>query len=266
VEEKEFLKRRLCELAERASGDGYKTHSYFLSADEQALLLELAGEKKANLQASKVGEATYFAYGGGSEVERKVLFFLPEFLSKEDELANEENGETLACLHIEGKKAAYAEELDHRDYLGALMSLGYEREQFGDILVAGKEAYVFCFKAIAAEVAKNLLSVRHTYVKTTILLPKDCPIQPHYEEKRINVASLRLDGIIAEIYGLSREDGKALVEAGDVILDGLEKSNAAYLLKGGERISVKGHGKFLFVGEETLSRKGRLFVLVKIYR
>lgn len=266
MEKSELLKRRFCELAERASGDGYKTHTYFLSVDELALLEELAHEKKANLQTSKIGEATYFAYGGNAEAERKVLFFLPDFLSAEDEEQNEENGETFSCLHIEGKKAAYAENLDHRDYLGALMSLGFEREQFGDILVAGKEAYVFCFKAIAPEVAKSLLSVRHTYVKTTILLPKDCPIQPHYEEKRINVASLRLDGVVAEVYALSREDGKSLVENGDVIVDGLVKNNSAFLLKGGERISVKGQGKFLFVGEETLSRKGRLFARVKIYR
>jgi len=137
MEKSELLKRRFCELAERASGDGYKTHTYFLRVDELALLEELAHEKKANPQTSKIGEATYFAYGGNAEAERKVLFFLPDFLSAEDEQQSEENGETFSCLHIEGKKAAYAENLDHRDYLGALMSLGYEREQFGDILVAG---------------------------------------------------------------------------------------------------------------------------------
>ena len=39
----------------------------------------------------------------------------------------------------------FAEELSHRDYLGALMNLGIERHLIGDILIDGSYAYNFLY-------------------------------------------------------------------------------------------------------------------------
>lgn len=261
MEPTDFLKKRAVELAFRAAERGMVTHTDFLSEAEQALLMEGQG-KSADPRFSG---SHYFFYGGGLETERKVLFFVPDFVAIEEAKATEEAGETIACLHVMGKNAAYAETLGHRDYLGALMNLGFKREQFGDILVAGKEAYVFCFASIAEETMKNLLSVRHTYVKIARLTPKECPLTPTFEEKSINVASPRLDAVVAEAYHLSREGGRSLVEGGGVIVNDEELSNPSHFLAGGEVIAVSGHGKFVFLGEEKLSRSGRKFYQIKIY-
>jgi RNA-binding protein YlmH len=115
-------------------------------------------------------------------------------------------------------------------------------------------------------VVKNLLSVRHTYVKCTLLAPKDCPFHAQKETKLINVASSRLDAVIAEVFSLSREDAQRLIEGGAVLVDTGVNENKADLLKGGELIAVRGEGKFRYLGEEKTSRKGRLFVQVEIYR
>lgn len=265
MDDHELLKRRFLELASRAVDRGYPTHTAFVPLAEQNILDELAHEGRADLLNHKIAEAPFFVYGGGEEAESKVFFFLPEFLDPESEIENEKDGATIACLHIEGKKAAFAEELSHRDYLGALMSLGYEREQFGDILVKGKEAYVFLFKAIASEVAKDLISVRHTAVKCTLLSPKDCPFSLAKEEKRINVSSPRIDAIIAEVFSLSRLEAQRLVESGSVLVGAKVAENNAALLKGGELVAVRGEGKFLYEGEEKISRKGRLFAKILLY-
>jgi RNA-binding protein YlmH len=266
MDERELVKRRIEELAERAATQCYPTHTNFLSEEEVGLLKELEGEKRASIVFHKVGEATYFLYGGAPNAERQVIFFLPDYLDRDDEQAKEETGETLVALHIEGKKAQYAEELNHRDYLGALMSLGYERDQFGDIIVQGKEAYVFLFKSIAEEVKKNLLSVRHTYVKTTIIPPNECPFAAKKEEKEINVASPRLDSVIAEIYSLSRLDAQHLIEGGQVYIEGLEKDDTSYFLKEGDKVGVRGYGKFEYLGITNVSRKGRQFVKISLYK
>lgn len=265
MDDHELLKRRFLELASRASERGYPTHTAFVPLSEQSIVDELAREGRADLLNHKLASATFFAYGGGEEAESKVYFFLPEFLDRENEIENEKEGATIVCLHIEGKKAAYAEELSHRDYLGALMNLGYEREQFGDILVQGKEAYVFLFKTIATEVEKSLISVRHTAVKCTLLAPKDCPFTISKEERRINVSSPRLDAIIAEVFSLSRLEAQRLVESGAVLVDASVIENNAAFLKGGELIAVRGKGKFFYEGEEKTSRKGRLFVKILLY-
>ena len=265
MDEHELLKRRILELAERASSRGYPTHTAFIPLSEQSVLKELENEKRASLNANRIGEAQFLLYGGNEENESKVLFLYPDYCDLSEEKEKEENGETIMVLHIEGKKAEYAQELSHRDYLGALMNLGYEREQFGDILVEGKEAYVFLFKSIAEEVAKSLLSVSHTYVKNSLILPKDCPFHPVKEEKSINVSSPRLDCVLAEVYSLSREEAQRIIEKGDVLLGIAPNENVSYLLKGGELIATRGKGKFVYLGEEKTSRKGRLFVKVVVY-
>lgn len=266
MEEHDLLKRRILELSERASTRGYPTHTAFIPLSEQIVLKELENEKRASIAAQTIGDAQFLLFGGNDDSESQVLFFYPDYCDLEEEKAKEENGETIVVLHIEGKKAEYAQELSHRDYLGALMSLGYEREEFGDILVEGKEAYVFLFKAIAEEVTKNLLSVSHTYVKTSVLAPKDCPFHPKKEEKLVNVSSPRLDAVLAEVFSLSREEAQRIIEKGDVLVGIAPNENVSYLLKGKEVIAVRGKGKFVYLGEEKTSRKGRLFVKVALYR
>lgn len=265
METRDFLKKRILELAERAGVQGIKTHTMFLGEDAQSLLDELVGEKRACLATNTIGDAHFFFFGGNEEAERKMLFFLPDYLDIEEEKKREEDGENIACLHVAGKKVEFAEELSHRDVLGALMSLGYEREQFGDILVAGKEAYVFLASAIAPEVFKNLLSIRHTVLKNTLIAPRECPWHRETKEILVNVMSPRLDAVVGEVCSFSREQAQSHIEKGEVLLDGVALLNSSHLLKGGERIAVRGWGKFLYLGEEKLSRKGRLFVKVKVF-
>ena len=59
----------------------------------------------------------------------------------------------------------FAEELGHRDYLGAVMNLGMERDVIGDILIRDKSAYMFCMDNIAGYIQANLEKIRHTSVK-----------------------------------------------------------------------------------------------------
>lgn len=265
MDEHELLKRRILELAERSLERGYPTHTAFIPLSEQNVLKELEAEGRANLQDSRVASAHFFAYGGVAESESKVYFFLPDFLDKENELEMEKAGATILCLHIEGKKAAFAEELSHRDYLGSLMNLGYERDQFGDILVQEKEAYVYLFKNIAEDVVKSLIRIRQTSVKCSLLAPQDCPFSIQKEEKTINIASPRLDAVIAEVFALSRLEAQRLVESGAVRLGAKVVENNAVFLRGGELLSVRGKGKFLYEGEEKTSRKGRLFAKILLY-
>lgn len=266
MDENELIKRRIKELAGRASRDGYSTHTVFLSLAEQGLLRDLAGERIVDRNENKIGDVSFFLFGGYEEAERKVIFFLPFYQGVEEELEKEKEGRTLICLHCRAKDSRYAEELTHRDYLGALMSLGYERDQFGDILVDKADAYVFLFQAIGEEVQKNLSQVKHTFLHSELIAPKDCPLRPHFEEILINVASPRLDAVLGEVYHLSRQQGKDLVEGKGVLIDGALCVEGSRLLKGGETLSVKGFGKCRYLGEEKISRKGRIFAKVNCYR
>ena len=266
MDPKELLKRRFLELAEQATSKSYLTHTPFLSLEEQGYLQDLAYEKKADLPSHKIGGAHYFRYGGYEDAERQVLFFYPEIYEEASLLAEEEDGADIVVLHIAPKKAEFASPLTHRDYLGALMALGYKREMIGDIVVVGKEAYAFTFKSIAEELSKNLIEVGPNVVRTSILAPKAVAVKPSFEEVLINVASTRIDAIIGEVFHLSRDAAKSEIEKGNLLLNGVAKDSASYLCLGGELVVLKGYGKFVYLGEVGTSRKGRVLAKIKRYR
>ena len=62
----------------------------------------------------------------------------------------------------------FAEALSHRDFLGALMNLGIERDVLGDIIVRDSVGYVFCEDAMAAYLADNITQERHTVMPTEV--------------------------------------------------------------------------------------------------
>ena len=61
----------------------------------------------------------------------------------------------ISCVVIRPSAPKFAEELTHRDFLGALMNLGIERDVLGDIIVRGAVGYVFCEDAMADYLEKK---------------------------------------------------------------------------------------------------------------
>jgi RNA-binding protein YlmH len=64
---------------------------------------------------------------------------------------------------------------------------------------------------------------------------------------------------------LSREEAQRLIKGGLVFTDGAEVSSASRVLKEGEIISVRHHGRFRFAGENGQTKKDRLSVRIQKY-
>ena len=106
-------------------------------------------------------ELSYVPYqlgGGYQDAERVMLRFGGE------ELMGYEEEFPISCLKVSPVSAKFADVLTHRDYLGALMNLGIERDRLGDILIAGNEAFIFCTSSMADFITENLVKVKHTSV------------------------------------------------------------------------------------------------------
>ena len=119
------IKKRLLELAERSYSHSVYTFTSFLGLSEQQVYYEISGQ---------LSYAGCGMDGGSPLCERKMIRF-----------GNEENlGYTapypIVCLRIEPLNLKFAENLTHRDFLGAIMNLGIERDTVGDIFVQDKEA------------------------------------------------------------------------------------------------------------------------------
>lgn len=255
-----LLISRFQELSARAYSREQLTHSDFLTLDEQSLFLNLVGPKGG----TRINGASFFLVGSDKDWERKFVLFSPDPLAKEE--LSYELDSLLSCLRIAPKTMKFAEELGHRDFLGALMSLGFERKEFGDLVVKDNVAYLIAFRKIVPQVAEELQEVRHTGVIVEEIPLAEAPVAVSYEEKVISVSRSRLDAVLKEVYGLSREDGKKIVEEGFVYVDGRLVLQPSVLLNVGERVSCRGHGKFLYDEEVGESRKGRILVRIKIYK
>lgn len=171
----------------------------------------------------------------------------------------------VTILKISPLSEKFAESLTHRDYLGALMNLGIERDRTGDILVVGKTAWCFVLDQIADFIISHLDRVRHTSVKveTCDTLPEEAG--PRLTEKDLVVSSARADAVTARVWNLSREKAQQLFREEKVAADGMPFTENARDLKPGTIISVRGYGKFVFLEAGPRTRKDRLRIRVGIY-
>lgn len=257
----DHLAGRIRDLSERCGERDYLTHTDFLSASELARCGEI-------LRGGAAGSVHWMMYGGFAEAERRLIVFLPSYMTAEElEAENAVSGEILCCVRIRPLNARFSDHPGHRDYLGALMNIGVERDQLGDILVDGEkdEAFVYTFPHIADLICGELASVRHTTVTCEKLPPSECTLRPKFREVTGSAASLRLDALICQVYHMSRTRAKELIDAGLVSIGGEEASGAGRDLKEGERVSVRGYGKFIFDGVSGQTRKERLYVKIRVF-
>ena len=161
------------------------------------------------------------------------------------------------------KSAKFAEELTHRDYLGAILSLGIERSLIGDILVRDRQAWFFCLSSVADMLMFSLVQVRRTSVAAEIAAADIPELQPRYAQMRVNVASERLDAVVAAFSGLSRGQADKLFAAEKVFVNGRTTADRSFRLKEGDLLSVRGIGKAVYDGIEYETRKKRLMVQLR---
>ena len=86
-----------------------------------------------------------------------------------------------------------------------------------------------------------------------------------YEELSVNIASERVDAVIAAVYRAARQKAADAVNAERVYINGQTVSSAGKTLKAGDRVSVRGAGKFIYDGISGTSKKGRLFADIRKY-
>lgn len=246
----EYLIAHLNDLKESSLKNDYFVFSNFLSLQEQAYLKR----KEPHLLVDGV-------LFPNDEKERKILCFNSSYASIEESI---DLLKPIALLKIYPKNQKFAETISHRDVLGALLSLGIKREMIGDIYVDSKTAYAYVISSIIEEIKTNLASIKRNQIKIEILNSLDCPIKTEYIEKTISVSSNRIDSIISEVFSMSREVAKKHIEAGDVYSNEHDSIKNDISLMENEIISVRGYGRFCYIGEIGTSKKGKLRIKIKM--
>lgn len=167
----------------------------------------------------------------------------------------------IGIIKIENKSKF--EQLEHKDYLGAIMSLDVKREKIGDLVVKDNCCYM--------PVTNNLIP----YIITNLNKIKNCPCDickidandfvlpaPEFKEIYIIVSSMRIDCILAGISDKSRAKSLEYLKSGKILINYLTESRKDRLLLVGDIITIRGIGKFKIVDILSKTQKGRLKLLV----
>ena len=234
-----LLKKRLLELYERAESYGCAFYTDFLSLAEQSILEEL-----------RLGSVLE---GGYPLAERKIARF------------GESYGEDfpIVFVKIEPLQDKFADKLSHRDFLGSILGLGIKRSVLGDIIVRENRAHLVCLDTIADFIISELNKVKHTNVrcvKEDALPESSCELPP---VTSVVVPSERVDAIVAEVFNISRSESRRYFEKELVFINSRVVRKAEKTPEPNDIVSVRGLGRFIYVGIDRTTAKGRLRVSVR---
>ena len=253
LKEEQLLQRRFKDLAYMADSRDIVLYTEFLNLHEQDLLLRMKNE---------LPRIKYFSSGGFDGAERKILCFCGnQMIEDEAELDF-----PISCIHIFPINQRFSDKLSHRDVLGAVLNLGIDRSKIGDIILAKNEAYLFCNANIKSFISDELTRIKHTVVRTLPIDKQDFEYKPNLKELTGTVSSVRLDSILSIAFKGSRSKLSSLIAAGKVYVNSRSVLSNSYLIKDNDIISVRGYGKFIYVGIINQTKKGGFSVKILVYQ
>lgn len=239
--DEKILISHILDLAERCEKAGVVMYSPFLNPREVSLAT-----------ARCKGNFIIKSFGGYSDAERKIIAFCPD--------SDDDVYYPIVAVKITAKDGSV---FSHRDYLGAVLSLGIKREKIGDIVVENDCAIVFCDRTVAEFICLNLDKVASGGVVCAICELEDIKVERKFEEQGASVASLRLDCVLSAAIGKSREVSCDLISRGLVQVNyDIAKSTSARI-KSGDVISARGYGKMIVDTDCSTTRKGRIKINIR---
>lgn len=137
----------------------------------------------------------------------------------------------------------------HQDILGSMYSLNIAPELFGDILIINNHYYIYILPIIRNYFETNFLKVKNSNVileEISIEILKD--YERKYESFEIIVSSNRIDTVISRICNISRNNFSDMIKKKEIILNYDFLKNSSYKLKENDTFSIKGIGKFKYIG------------------
>lgn len=245
--EEMMLRKRFIDLSNISFRRNIPMFTDFLSMNELSIL----HTTKANEFAAK-----FYTYGGYDFAERQMAMFVPDALFYEVDYP-------ISVLNISPKYPKFAQKIEHRDCLGALIHLGIDRSKIGDIIVNENDIYFFCDEKLADFFCEQLVQIKHTSVITSVSdLPKNIS-KPEMIDMQGTVSSLRIDNIVAFATRKSRNSIIELFKSQKIFINGKLNESVNTTVKENDIITVRGFGRFIFDGVINVTKKDRLLINVK---
>lgn len=232
--EKLFLNQQKT-LFNRSLQQGFPVVSGFLNLREQAIVKESFNE--------------VILVGGLQNAERVQAIYTTNSTFKSDDY--------IKVIEINYPKKFQS--LGHRDVLGAILNIGIERSQIGDIRIVNERIQVVVSAKIFPFVTENFTRVNKVSISLKeVKLPDFLRYNTEVEIMFDFFSSLRLDVIVAKTFNISRGETAKLIEKGYVSCDHRTIYSANYQIRENELLSVKSYGRIQVKNILNTTSKGKI--------
>ena len=154
-------------------------------------------------------------------------------------------------------------EISHRNVLGTIMAFGIKRNTFGDIVVENNLITIFASLEISDFLINNLTMISRQRMNFKVI--KEF-IQTEKKEviQTINVASMRLDAVVAKAINCGRSEAVDLINSGFVLINHKECLNISHTVKENDLLSIRKFGRVEILEIVGLSKKNRTIVKISL--
>ena len=154
-------------------------------------------------------------------------------------------------------------EISHRNVLGTIMAFGIKRNTFGDIVVENNLITIFASLEISDFLINNLTMISRQRMNFKVI--KEF-IQTEKKEviQTINVASMRLDAVVAKAINCGRSEAVDLINSGFVLINHKECLNISHTVKENYLLSIRKFGRVEILEIVGLSKKNRTIVKISL--
>lgn len=197
--------------------------------------------------------------GGDDGAERMRACIAPSYVYLEGEPMG------LQVLSVQSADQKWLE-LEHGDFMGAILGLGIKRDKIGDIHVHSNGCHVVVTDDIVNFLDTHLRQVHRVPVWTEVLPVTELkPVTIEFKRSTLSVASMRLDGIASDVFRLSRSKILAPIRAGRCKVNWKTEEDPSAPLTAGDVVSLKGYGRFKVMEVAGTTKSGRTRVEIGVY-
>lgn len=251
--EEELLIKRCLDLANKADKSNRPVSGDFLNLNEQNIVETIRNQ---------LSFADVYFWGGYNMAERKAICFCPKNMELKTEWFN------IECIRIKPLNQKFADKLTHRDFLGAIINTGIERNKIGDIVVNRDESYFYCSANLADFLCNELTRVKHTSVMLELDKNTDVDglVSENFKIIFGSISSLRADSVTALAIRGSRTLSEEVISSKRLYVNAKLITKKDTILRLGDVLSIRGYGKYIIDEIGKPNSKNRMKVSLKAYQ
>ncbi|PBB05319.1 YlmH family RNA-binding protein [Salimicrobium humidisoli] len=203
----------------------------------QRKLTDFLNPRERQIAASLLSNTNLqMRFSGNDDEERRRMIIAPEY-----ELIEEED---FQLTLLEASYPAKFVSLEHRDVLGAFMSLGIKREKLGDLIVKDGLIHIIAAAEISDFIKMQLQQINKASVTwKEIEMGSRMTSEEEWKDSSATVSSLRIDVVLKEIYNMPRKKSVMYIKGGQVKVNFRTVDDPSFLLEEGDLISLRGKGR-----------------------